>query len=280
MEKASEYPVKIIQIAAGSVLSPAAGLYTGYRHAAGQYIFFVNGDMTVDRSWFTEAFQVMNTEQGIAGLGGDMTEYLDPDRKDTLFKRREGDGPVPYIGGAALYRKEVLDDVGPFNPFLYGEEEAELGYRITAAGHKLLRIPVPMAHHWGTYSTKGQSMKRSVRYIRGYGQTLRKALGTPLFRQHRKRLPRELLAAQLAMLTDLLFLAGILLFCRFPYLLYGLVIAVLVSLTLSIWKKRSLRVGTISFFGWFLKGYSIVLGFLIGLRDPEDYPMDILVLKE
>src|SRR5205814_10040498 len=42
-------------------------------------------------------------------------------------------------GGAALYRRSVLEHVGTFNPYLFSDEEPELYIRIRHAGYQVLQ---------------------------------------------------------------------------------------------------------------------------------------------
>lgn len=53
-----------------------------------------------------------------------------------------------FCGGAALLRREMLDDVGGFDPslFLY-YEDTDLSWRLRAAGWSVRYVPTAVAHH-------------------------------------------------------------------------------------------------------------------------------------
>lgn len=283
-EIAKKYPIKIIQINKSNFLSPAAGLYIGFKNCNGDLIFFINGDMTVDNDWFNRSIPILTSDDKIAGIGGKLTEFRNSVGKNNIIKiLHGGDRVEKYLGGGAtIYKKKVLEEVGPFNPYLYGEEEAELGYRISRAGYKLLRINAQMAHHWKTYSDKKEMIKRDMKYIKGYGQILRNTIGTELFWEHVKRLKIAVAAAFWAFLSIIFFLLGVLLFLAGHSM--SVILGILMfECSVFIWfsiKKKSLKRGFISLTGWFLKGLAVLQGFLIGLKKARNYPLNIRVIKE
>ncbi len=74
-------------------------------------------------------------------------------RKDFNFDKWQ---PVDMVMGAALaVRKDVLDEVGGFDPqfFMY-YEEVDLCCRIRKSGHRIAYSPVPFIYHIGGASSK------------------------------------------------------------------------------------------------------------------------------
>jgi len=80
---------------------------------------------------------------------------------------------VKTLGGGSIYKKKILDEVGTFNPYMCGEEERELGYRITDHKYKLLTISQPMAYHVDKQISSTE-IKEKAKYFRGVGQIIRK----------------------------------------------------------------------------------------------------------
>ena len=52
------------------------------------------------------------------------------------------------VGGAAMYRRSTLEEVGPFNPWMHSDGEPELCVRIRHAGYRILKLGHPIAYHY------------------------------------------------------------------------------------------------------------------------------------
>jgi len=284
IEKAFHYPITIVQEKRAS--SPSAGRFIGTSYSNGKYILFIDGDSTLDRNWLDEAVPVLEEMDDVAGVAG-LRTHVYHGQDDGTETGSGGDvmdyqvGAVNTLGGPAAFRGRILRELGSYNPFLWGEEEAELCYRIRHAGYKLIRLPVQMTYHKLTAPTRRQTLKRGTRFIVGYGQTLRRNLGHELFRQHASRLRMGVFSAIWAALSLVSLVLGLIMFLVFnlPYLLYGTVIAEMAIMVFFILRKKSMPGGVVSGVGWFLKGLAVVRGFIMGLKDHEDYPLDVEVLK-
>jgi hypothetical protein len=159
-------------------LTPAAGRYVGYHHTVGDFILFVDGDTAVERGFLPAAMQFMR-HSDVAGVAGWLDDadregnQLPPAEERSEFVRR-----ADWLrGGCALYRRAALDAVGPFNPHLITEEEAELAVRLNRQGWRLLHIPVPMGCHlrgWYTALDVGRFWR--LGRMAATGRTLRYAL--------------------------------------------------------------------------------------------------------
>ncbi|MFC1735113.1 glycosyltransferase [Candidatus Hydrogenedentota bacterium] len=145
IEIAQRYAIRTIQLSANCFLSPSAGEYIGLQHSDGKYIFFLDGDMTVVENWFHLALPVLRRERGLAGVSGRCQEiHYDADHRRVgeigdRFAVSESCLSVEHLGGAALYRRSALMEVGGFNPWLSDNEELELGLRLFKAGYSLAR---------------------------------------------------------------------------------------------------------------------------------------------
>jgi hypothetical protein len=88
---------------------------------------------------------------------------------------------------ARVVCRQALDECGTFNPFLRGEEERELAYRLSRRGYSVVRVEHPMAHHLDKERSVQENTGRAV-YFAGVGQIMRQyALQPPfwdLLREH------------------------------------------------------------------------------------------------
>jgi glycosyltransferase involved in cell wall biosynthesis len=176
---AKGYPIKILQIT--SHLSPSAGRYAGFLHAKGRYIQFQDGDTELDKDWFKKALPVLKSDAEIAGITGIITQ----EEYDTRTAREwirysfpnQKIGEIEYYEGDILLKREVLEEVGPFNPFLKAIEEGELCDRLRYHGYKIVRIPQHMSHHYGYEEEKFiDYLKKKAAYTVAQGQVLRASM--------------------------------------------------------------------------------------------------------
>ncbi|MCB0081958.1 MAG: glycosyltransferase, partial [Caldilineaceae bacterium] len=187
IELAQKYPIRIIQLHAAQRLTAAAGRYIGYKHSTGKLILFLDGDMELDAAWLPKAINVLENHADIAVVSGQIIDLP----KDAVAPVREP-GPtepekeffqVKYTGGAAMHRRDVIEKVGSFNPYLYSDEEPDLCIRIRQHDHRIVRLYHPMVNHYtdppgGIWSLVGR-WRRNL-YL-GAGQNLRYKWGTHLF---------------------------------------------------------------------------------------------------
>jgi len=152
----------------------AEGNNVGIRLAKGKYIVFLNNDTVVDPHWLEELVKPVEAD---ATVGMCASKVLSYDRPNML----EATGELLYRDGlnrarghlevdrgqydldleiffppgcGALYRKEVLEEVGLFDEdfFAYGED-ADLGLRARLAGWKCIYTPGAVVYHKGSGST-------------------------------------------------------------------------------------------------------------------------------
>ncbi len=177
----SRYPeVQIFQLKPDWPLSASAGRYIGYLHASGEFLFFIDGDTVLFHDWLPEGIRFIEQNPDIAAVAGSVHEIFEgPDGHPVgmqlhRYGRLDRVRKEKTMGGIALYRKSVLDSVGPFNPYLSSDEEPELGLRIRHAGYRLMRLPSIMAI---TYGPPRQSFSELIRRYRSglytFGKTLK-----------------------------------------------------------------------------------------------------------
>lgn len=166
---AEEYPITTLEIPPGQTVSCGAGRYVGDRAARGELVLHVDGDMRLTETWLAEAVATLREEPDVAAVEG-------------WLKERGADEvqPVRKVGGVMCYDAEALASVGGFDPFLHGYEDVDVGYRLSAAGYRLLRLPSVSADHPTSEGTLTEPLRR---WREGFqfapGQAIRKARRRP-----------------------------------------------------------------------------------------------------
>ena len=179
-EIARERPIKIIHLHADQPLTPAAGRYIGYQHTSGDLILFLDGDMELFRGWMDRALAFLAEHPDVAGVTGQVIDQpksagieprleLEKQSYPDTFKK------VLRSGGAAVYRRSVMEEVGTFNPYLSSDEEPELSVRIRSAGYKIYKSAYPIALHYTDPAEKLSTLVGRWRrnLFIGHGQCLR-----------------------------------------------------------------------------------------------------------
>jgi glycosyltransferase involved in cell wall biosynthesis len=179
VEIAANYPIKILQLSPSLPLSPGAGYYVGFQYATGDYIHFHCGDMLLNENWFKNSIPAFENDKKVGGVFGITTQepYDNLMAKNFMeYSKNLLFGEVTFFAGAALFKREAIQDAGIFNPFLRGGEEGELSYRMIIEGYKLLRLPFQMSHHLGFNENFSISLRKKFRYAISQGQIFRYSL--------------------------------------------------------------------------------------------------------
>jgi GT2 family glycosyltransferase len=164
---AERFPqVRIIEN--GENLGFAAGSNVAIRAARGDYIVTLNNDTRAEPDWLEELVKVVETDPRIGMCASKMLLYHYPgllnstgislDLAGIAWDRRGGerdDGlerePVEIFGpcaGAALYRREMLDEVGLFDEdFFAYYEDVDLAWRARSRGWRCMYNPRAVVYH-------------------------------------------------------------------------------------------------------------------------------------
>jgi glycosyltransferase involved in cell wall biosynthesis len=184
---AKEYPIRILRLQADQHLSPAAGRYVGYQHTTGALVLFLDGDQELYPGWVEKALEVMRQHADIAAVAGPCIPLA-------VDAGEAAKPPVPqmtavegidamHCGGAAMFRRSILDKVGTFNPYLYSDEEPELCIRLRHAGYRIFKLHHPIAYEYTDCKeelrTKMARWRRNL-YL-GAGQVIRYHLCDDIF---------------------------------------------------------------------------------------------------
>lgn len=185
--QAQRFPITVLRLAATQRLTPAAGRYIGYGHCTGEYVLFLDGDMELYPGWLDKALPLLAIEPTIGGVTGeriDLPKLAQEDDKPPFVKASPpAVTDLPQGGGAALYRRRVLEEIGQFNPYLYSDEEPDLCLRLRYSGYRFVRIAYPIVYHYtdptDTIPTLIGRWRRQL-YL-GSGQNLRYHFGGRFF---------------------------------------------------------------------------------------------------
>jgi glycosyltransferase involved in cell wall biosynthesis len=277
-EIAARYPITVLKLHPDQHLSASAGRYVGYKQAKGDLVLFLDGDMELCHGWLAPALEVMQSRPEVAVVCGRVVDrpiettpqYVQ--QHDSLSVEVGKIVNVLHGGGASLYRRAVLEQVGTFNPYLYSDEEPELCLRIRHAGFQILRLPRTITFH---YTVPWEALatflaKRKGKIWLGYGQNFRYLFGTRLFLPYLKErgwavapafvLGAGLIAAAVSILTG-----------QWVWLLLWAALMILLTLGIAI-RKRSLERALLIIFRKLLILDGTIRGFILKPYDPSSYP--------
>jgi glycosyltransferase involved in cell wall biosynthesis len=266
VEIAKGYPVTIVRIDACSGYSPAAGRYVGTSHARGRLVLFLDGDNVLIEGWVEDAMARFKTE-GVAAIAGRIYRVNPGEDLNLKHPDKLVPGESLYLPTAGMYQREVLEQVGTFNPFVRGEEERELGFRIRRAGYSIRQDDVPMIYHVYKERTKSE-LDEKAGYFTGIGQ---------IFRRYGKQsINRDLLAKHWSFFAEVL-LVLFMVCCSIVFLLSGLhlpfvaTVGIMSVLILLLVARKGWKKVYLFFRAEFLKTRNIVRGFRRGISDAGDF---------
>ncbi|MBI5877392.1 MAG: glycosyltransferase family 2 protein [Chloroflexi bacterium] len=215
---AREFPaVRVVALPRNEVFVGAVN--SGIRAARGEIIILLNNDTEAEPNWLAELVGALDGEPQ-AGMAASKMRLFD--RRDTLHNAGDSFGrdglPVnrgvwetdagqydndrfvfAACGGAAAYRKTVLDRIGLFDDDLIAYcEDVDLGWRAQLAGYRCVYAPRAIVYH--KLSATGGGKLASYYVGRNVLWVLAKNLPDSLWRKYRGRI----IAAQLRIARDAL----------------------------------------------------------------------------
>jgi glycosyltransferase involved in cell wall biosynthesis len=280
IEIARTYPVKIFQLKPDQILTPSAGRWVGTRFSTGDFILFLDGDMELCEGWVERALLVMQTMPDVAVVCGPWINLPKAmQRDDVSVDTNSAEEGYSFaganIGGAALYRRSVLNEVGTFNPYLYSDEEPELSIRIRHAGYDMLKLNHPIAYHYSdpseAISTLIQRWKRNLWL--GMGQSIRYHIGDKLFWTYVKERGFGCLPALILLVGGLSFFYSLFINNWTSFILWLLIL--LLGMAGIAVRRRSFYRMIYSVVQRLLVLDGTVRGLFIRPMDPETYPCNI-----
>ncbi|HUX87896.1 MAG TPA: glycosyltransferase family 2 protein [Chloroflexota bacterium] len=159
----------------------AGGSNAGISVARGELIALLNNDTVVAPGWLEEMVRVLADQSEVGMVAAKLLFWNQPnvinstgiaiDRVGIAWDRRGGQLEQPDesvvevfgpCGGAALYRRTMLDDVGAFDEdFFCYLEDVDLAWRARLAGWRCLYAPkARVMHHHSATSVENSPFKR------------------------------------------------------------------------------------------------------------------------
>lgn len=151
---------------------------TGLQHADGDVLAFLDADETVDDDYLEITLEVMN-EQDVDYLGCKVELTLPEDTLVGRYNAHTGFPVKQYLENenyaptcALLVRREVFEDVGPFDARLISGGDREFGERVHEAGYDQGYAQDAVVYHPARTSLESLA-KKNVRVGRGFCQKQR-----------------------------------------------------------------------------------------------------------
>lgn len=192
---ARAYPIRVLVLDDAEPLTAAAGRHVGYLNTTSDHVLFLDGDMELVPGWLAQAVEVIDRDSTIAAVSGKRIDVLPGQDASPLVNaaRAQASGTdlslreIPHGGGAALYRRSALDEVGSFNPYIVSDEEPELCIRLRfIGGYRIVALNSPHVVHYSQPSEEFATLIGRARrrlYV-GSGQCIRYLWGTSLLSRY------------------------------------------------------------------------------------------------
>lgn len=167
------YPsVRLLKFEANTGFSVAVN--AGIRASTGEYVALLNNDTVVEPTWLSEMVKALKEHPEIGSCGCKMLAYDDHSLLDGAgdgYRRGGLPGRIGHreidngqfdkeryilgaCGGAALYRRTMLADIGLLDEDYFAYlEDVDLGLRAQSAGYKCLYVPTAVMYHLGCGTT-------------------------------------------------------------------------------------------------------------------------------
>ncbi len=154
------------------------GVNSGIRIAKGKYIATINNDAEADPAWISELVRVMDRDSNIGSCASKMLRYYNRniidsagtlvyqngsayDRGSLEIDAGQYDSQEEIFGacaGAALYRKEMLDEIGLFDEVYFAYlEDVDISFRMHLFGWKCIFVPDAVVYHMHSATSKQAS---------------------------------------------------------------------------------------------------------------------------
>lgn len=167
-----KYPeVQVVEM--GENTGFCGAVNAGIKRSKSPYVLLLNNDTQATETFVEKLYQAIEKDKKIFSCSAKLLQYHNRDAIDDAgdfycalgwaYARGKGASSEKYdreediffsCAGAAIYRKEILDQIGYFdeNHFAY-LEDADIGYRARILGFKNRYIPEAVVYHVGSASS-------------------------------------------------------------------------------------------------------------------------------
>jgi hypothetical protein len=160
----------------------------GLDYVRGEYLALINNDAVLDKHWLEKAVAVFHRDKNKT-VGSVATKIINYHRRNLIdsagveflgfgagwdYKGFSQDSPevnrrkevFGSVATASLYRKDVIDEIGLFDPryFIYFED-TELAFRLRLFGYRCLYESEAICYHYG-----GVKQDKNSRFYIDYGR--------------------------------------------------------------------------------------------------------------
>lgn len=286
VEQALKFPVNIIQLESFWTHTASAGRYLGCLNTYGKYLFFIDADTTLELEFLEKALEFLEKNPDSGGIAGLDREIYFEGKKQVgqsanIHKRDlQVTKEVEYLGAAALFRRKALEEVMYFNPYLYSQEELDVGQRLKKNGWKLYSFPRPMSIH-RTHSPEGiEIFRKQIKNNRftGVGQLIRLSFSNGLFWGNIWRFKKFFLFLVLAVSMILAFV--VFLFSGNKQIIVSECSVVAIVYFYLVFKKQSLKKAAISFSKWIVVIMNVGKGLVRCPQNIHSYPQNVKVIRK
>jgi hypothetical protein len=178
------------RILAGSPRTRAAAREAARRGAGGAATIVLDGDVALQPGFVRAALALLAEREGIAGVGGRVDEAHW--RRGALVGGRRdvdatgGGGAARRLRDVALWRREAVDAVGGYDPWVPSHDDEELAGRLRMAGYALVTLDATAGVRHGTARDSSGDFAERMEggEMNGPGLVLRRARGTMAFGEH------------------------------------------------------------------------------------------------
>ncbi len=281
---AKQYPINIVQLKPDWPLSPSAGRFIGVKYTNGKYIYMIDGDMELLEGWLNIAIDFLEKNNNVAVVqgrcrlfflqkDGSYREY--PNR----YRNKSEKEKIKHYSGSAVFRRECLEKVGNFQPFLRAEEEAEISYRFIKKGFELFFLPHDSVLH---YSIPKNTLAETIRRMRnglwaGMGDAFVYGIKKGYYYFLWMRFKQYLLF--MAMIFISIIGAVVSFFTQQLYLSLFFFSLPFIFTIIQIVRKKSIRIGILSFINLFIISMYILGGMFRKIPETSEYPNNPVWIK-
>lgn len=130
------------------------------------FVMMVDGDCAVQSDWLSKARQFLEAHPEVGGVCGRRRERFPEASIYNQLCDWEWDtrvGKTRACGGDVMWRMDVIDAIGGYDPTIIAGEDEEICIRVRKAGWTLWRADMEMTFHDANIHRFGQWWKRMVR---------------------------------------------------------------------------------------------------------------------